>query len=213
MVVGKPKDRTKRLKKLYRKFMEWMMRTKPYHYLLKHIIPYLRFTTYYTTFTGIKYHIGYKLLRKGDIILTIDRKKLTTLLVPGEFSHAALCVSKDKVFEVAEMTHADYHEATFFDICKESDRVVIIRCDDWYYHYIEKVVAKCKSFKDAIYDVVFSNGVEALYCSELVYESDFERKLNVNLDDLAGLGRPYITPDGLYKAINCTIIWDSDEVK
>jgi len=56
-------------------------------------------------------------------------------------------------------------------------------------------------------------GVKALYCSELVYQSDFERRLDVNLEDLAGLGRKYISPDGLYKAKNVRVVWDSDEVE
>ena len=84
------------------------METSLYSYLLMHVIPYIRFSLYYTSTRGWTYHQGYKLLREGDIILTQDKKKLTTLLIGGEFSHAALCVSKDGIFEVAEMTHTNY---------------------------------------------------------------------------------------------------------
>lgn len=195
------------LRKLKNKFLMWFMDTKIYNYILRNIIPYIRFSMYYTTFRGWKYHQGYKLLKPGDIILTQDKKKLTTLLIGGEYSHAALCVSKDGVFEVAEMTHTDYTKSCFFDICKEADKVAILRCKDWDTEYTQKVVDKCKTFEDATYDNSFAFGVKSLYCSELVYHSDFEKRLIVDLDDLAGLGRNYISPFGLFKAENVDIIW------
>lgn len=196
------------MKKLYKKLVLWMMTTRPYKWMLSHVIPYIRFTTYYTSFKGHDYHKGYKLLQPGDIILTHDRKKLTSLLIPGDLTHAALCVAKDGQWEVSEMTHEDYRTSCFFDICKEATRVVIVRCKDWDATYIREIISRCKSYKYAKYDVQFSLGVEALYCSELVYESDFERRLDVNLEDLAGLGRPYISPLGLFKAKNAVIVWD-----
>ncbi len=180
--------------------------------MLKHVIPYIRFTTYYTSLRGAKYHDGYKKLEPGHIILTIDKKKLTSLLIPGDFAHAALCVSKfsdSGNYEIAEMTHTDYTKSYFFDLCKEADRVVIMKCLDWDEEYTKKVTAKCLEFEDAVYDVKFDFGVKQLYCSELVYQSDFERRLDVNLEDLAGLGRAYISPTGLYKAKNVQLIWDS----
>ena len=198
-----------------KKILVWMMNTDTYLWLLKHVIPYIRFTTYYTSLRGAKYQEGYKKLKPGHIILTIDKKKLTSLLIPGTFAHAALCLAKSdspNVYEVAEMTHTDYTKSYFFDICKEADRVIILECVDWDEEYVQQVIAKCLEFEGAVYDVKFGFGVKALYCSELVYQSDFERRLNVNLEDLAGLGREYISPDGLYKAKNIKVIWDSDGV-
>jgi len=190
----------------------WLMNTQAYGWMLKHVIPYIRFTTYYTSLRGAKYQDGYRKLEPGHIILTIDKKKLTSLLIPGDFAHAALCVSKFSTsgnYEIAEMTHTDYTKSYFFDLCKEADRVVIMKCHDWDEEYTKKVIAKCIEFEDAIYDVKFGFGVKALYCSELVYQSDFERRLDVNLEDLAGLGREYISPTGLYHANNIEIVWDS----
>ena len=79
------------MKSLYRKLVNWVMHTHLYKYLLKYVIPYIRFTTYYTNLRGKKYHLLYEKLRPGDVILTIDKKKLTTLLITGEFSHSFLC--------------------------------------------------------------------------------------------------------------------------
>lgn len=188
------------------------MNLELYSWFLKHVVPYVRFTLYYTSLRGTKYHAGYRVLKAGDIILTTDKKKLTTILIGGEWAHAALCVGVGTQFEIAEMTHTDYTKSHFFDVCKEADRVIILRCQDFDDAYVEKVVEKCLSFEGAKYDQKFELGVKALYCSELVYESDFERRLKVDLSDLAGLGREYISPTGLRYAENCFVVFDSDEV-
>lgn len=197
-------------RKLWTKFFNWLSKTKFYYHILMNVVPYIRFTTYYTSMKGRIFHKMYNLLKPGHIILTIDKKKLTTVLVPGEFSHAALCVSKDKVWEVSEMTHKNYTKSTFADVCFESDRVVILECPDFTRDYIQQVVEKCKSFEDAKYDTAFHLGVEALYCSELVYQSDFMQILDVSLEDQVGLNTPYISPTGLYRATNLTVVYDSD---
>lgn len=185
------------------------MQTKSYSWLLAKIIPFIRWSMYYTSFRGSEYHKAYELLQPGDYLVSIDNKKLTTLLIGGEWTHAAMCVSKDKQFEVAEMTHKGFTKSTLFDFCKESDRIAIYRCNDFDADYTSLVVEVCKSFEGVSYDDQFAIGVKALYCSELVYMSDFEGRLEVSLEDLAGLGRPYISPTGLAKASNAVCIYDS----
>ena len=198
------------MNKLYRRVVGYIMQTKMYRYLLKHVIPYIRFTTYYTNLRGKKYHALYQQLIPGDVILTIDKKKLTTLLIPGEFSHAAMCVSLDADWEVSEMTHSDYTKSCFFDICKESDRVVIMRCKKITDEQLSNAIAKCKSLQDATYDAEFSLGIKELYCSELIYVSYENNLIEANLEDFVGLGRDYISPVGLYHAKNLKIVVDSD---
>jgi len=188
------------------------MESKAYSWIMDKI-PFIRFCLYYTSTHGQEYKRGYSILRAGDIILTRDNWKLTTFLIPGEFPHAALCVSKGGDFEVAEMTRVGFRKSEFYDICHESDRVVIIRCKDWDKDYIEKVVEKCLSFDGANYDIKFELGVKALYCSELVVASDPEKRLIVSYGDLIGLGRPYISPMGIYAAKNIEVVWDSKEYK
>jgi uncharacterized protein YycO len=193
------------------KVIEWMMKTKIYKHVLMKIIPYIRFSLYYTDMTGVKYNALNKAMQPGDILLCIDKKKLTTKLIPGEFSHAAMCVSNDGVWETSEMTHNDYSKTCMFDICKESDRVVILR-PGLPLSVINKAIEKCKTYQDVDYDIEFSLGVEALYCSELVYESYADNVLGVDITDFAGLGKPYISPTGLYNAKNVTVIIDSDKL-
>lgn len=197
--------------KLMQGIFIWIMKTRAYKYLLLKIIPFIRFSLYYTKLKGNQYYSGYKILRPGHILLTTDKVKLTSFLIPGDFTHAALCVSKDsEEYEIAEMTHQNYTKSYFFDLCKEADRVVILECVDFTDGYIMKMIEKCKSFENTKYDVSFDLGVKELYCSELIYQADFKRLLDCDLSDIVGLNTKYISPDGLYKTKNVKLLWDSE---
>lgn len=195
-----------------RQILRLILKSKAYAYFMKNIIWRIRISNYYSDFKGSQYTEAYGKIHEGDIVLCIDKKKLSTMLIPGEFSHAALFLGKDAPFEVAEMVHTGYNKAYFFDVCKESDRVVIMRCMMFDPDYIEKVVSSAIGFQHSTYDIAFSMGIESLYCSELVYQADFERRLKLDLSDLAGLGVEYISPDGLLYADNCFCVYDSEGV-
>jgi len=202
------------MKNIYRKFILKIFQSALMSFIILHIIPYIRFNFYYSDFRGWKYKRGYRLLEAGDIIVTKDKWKLTSYLIPGEFTHASLCLDKspNSEFEIAEMTHTNFTKSTFYDLCREATRVRIIRCNDWDKYYIKNIIVPtCKSFKDVCYDTCFELGVKALYCSELIVQCDLEKRLIVNYEDIVGLGIPYISPTGISKAKNVKIIWDSDQ--
>ena len=198
-----------------------IMRTTIYNWLLKDIIPYIRFTTYYTHPTNKKFpkwgalaNLGYEKLKPGHIILTVDEKKLTTMLISkftGEegFSHAAQCISKDGKFEIAEMTHTNFTKSTWYDLCYESTRVVILECAAYDEEYIRDMIEITPEFENKPYDNLFQMGVEALSCAELCYMYDKDRRMKINLEPVLG-SDPYISPMGLYKGTNMTTVWDSD---
>lgn len=196
----------------------WLMQSSIYAFLLRNVIPYIRFTTYYTKFTGKQYFEAYCELKPGDIILTADKKKLTGLLIPGPVDHAAFCVNSfigmtafnnPEQYEVAEMTHENYKKSMFFDICKESDRVIIMRTP-FDQDYIKTMIRECRTFDQAVYDIDFDLGIKSLYCSELIYHSDIEKRLDLDLSDLHGLGRKYISPTGILTNKNLFCVYDSD---
>jgi hypothetical protein len=105
-----------------KKPLAWLMNTKAYSWVLLHVVPYIRFTTYYTSLRGAKYKAGYQKLMPGHIILTEDKKKLTSILIPGMFAHAALCLAKSDSpdeYEVAEMTHTNYTKIGTMPMCRK----------------------------------------------------------------------------------------------
>jgi hypothetical protein len=196
------------MRKLIFKFMQ----SSFFKWVLKYIIPYVRFSTQLPKLNGEAYFASYFQLRPGHIILTVDRKRISTILIPGIFSHAAFCVNVGSGTEVLEMTHTDFTESRFYDLARASDRVVILECMDWTESYIKDMISKAWSFRNAKYDNEFKLGVEALYCSELIYQADFLKTLKVDLSDFAGIGRPYVAPDDLLFAKNVYCTFDSDNI-
>lgn len=195
-----------------------MMQSRPYEYLLLHVLPNIRLSTHYTDFEGWQFRRAYDWVMPGDILLSYDGAKLSSILVSrltgGQFSHAALCIDKGSDYEVAEMIHTGYNEFAFFDFCKEADRVAIVRCWDWDGQYIDEVlIPTCRRFKRTRYDIYFRYGVKALYCAELPVMSDKLKLLAYDDSDLVGLGRRYVSPDDLYHAINGGVIFDSKYVE
>lgn len=186
------------------------MQSSFYEFIVLRILPYIRFSVYYTDFPGWVYQRGYKLLQPGDIILSGDRKKLTSMLIPGSLPHGSFCVAKNTEYEVAEMTHTNWTKSTFFDICKEATRVIIIRCVDFDDKYIDAMIFYSKSLEDSKYDTQFELGIKALYCFELPYQLDYERRMKLDLSDLVELGRPYLSSVGYMNMPNKIIVWDSN---
>jgi hypothetical protein len=197
--------------KFRRRFLLWVMETQIYEYLMTDVVWKIRFTMYYTQFSGRKYHKLYRDLLPGDIVLSTDGLKLTAKLIPGMWSHAGVCVSKNQVFEIAEMVHTGYRKSTFSDFCYESTRVCVLRPQGFGVHYTKRFIDNVLGFEGAPYDLEFELGVKALYCSEIIYLSDTERRLGCDLEDIAGLGRPYISPTGLYHS-NVDVVGDSDAI-
>lgn len=199
----------------YKQFLIWLISTKFWSWLLLDVIPYIRFSNQPTKIRGHIYNQGYAVLKAGDVILSRDNKKLTTWLITGKtgWTHASLCVGKlmptDIGCEVLEMDRKGQVQSDFFDICHEADRVAIYRCTDFTEDYIPKVIARCLSFKNVAYDVTFSMDPTKMACSEMVWDADFENRMKVDLTDDAHIGRPFISPNGLSKGKNMTLVWDS----
>ncbi len=217
------------LKKIWYHFLFWLTGTRLYLWSMKNLIPYIRFSLYYAlpenkNFSqwGVLEKRGYKYLKPGDLIFTIDNKKFSSKVIGlatekvGKKSpyfmpsHVALCVDVGSDFEVAEMTHLDYTKSTWQDVTRGSTRVVIARCKDWDETYVQNtIIPMAKSFKNKKYDDRFEMGQGSLACSELPYFADLERRAKVNLSPIIG-NKPYITPVGWILGKNIEIIWDSN---
>ncbi|MFA5344675.1 MAG: YiiX/YebB-like N1pC/P60 family cysteine hydrolase [Candidatus Omnitrophota bacterium] len=190
-------------KTMFKSVLHWVARTRPYLFVVRDILPYARISWGHTRLTGKKYREGYKLLKPGHIILSTDEERISSFLTPGDLDHAAICVGVGSDYEIGEMTHLGYTQSLFFDICHTSDRVVILDCTDWDDEYKQRVIEKCRSLVGMQYDFQFEVGDTVLYCSELVFCCDIEKRLEMVFGD-------YILPEDIYKAKNVKVIWDSD---
>ena len=186
----------------------WFMGLATYHWLARVILPRVRWRIHEPRLKLEVYGKGQKYLRAGDIIVSRKTGYLGSALTPGYWKHAALIVEDSSAPYIAEMTAKGFGLVRFDEVC-HADRVAVIRCDDWNDDYCKKVVRRCLSFEGLTYDTMFTLGVASLYCSELVYEADFEHRLLVDLSDLHGLGKQYISPQNIAEAANVFVVWDS----
>jgi len=178
------------------KFILWLMSTRFYRFLLKYVIPNITFFTA----TGPSYFFKQRIrdgMKAGDVLLSKSSGHLTNLLIGGKYSHAAIVVDTDKI---AEMTANGFDIVNVDKFCKQSTRICLLRLKDSDDDYGKEMAIKALEFSNADYDLSFTLGVEALYCSELCYQADFEKRFKCDLSDLAGLGKPYVSPLGLYSA-------------
>lgn len=144
-------------------------------------------------------------MQAGDILLSKSKFALTNVLIGGDFSHGAVAIGPD---EIAEMTANDFDVVDVDHFCKGTTRVALLRIVDLSDDYGRRVALTAMSFEGKRYDASFKLGVEALYCSELCYQADYQRRMQADLTDLVGMGRPYISPSGLYKAKGLELVYE-----
>lgn len=186
------------------RFLLWLMSTKLYRFFLKYILPQIQFFHA----TGPSYFIKQSLIDKmlpGDVLLTKSSFHLTNLLIGGRFSHAAIVIEKNKI---AEMTAKGFDVVNVSEFSKHCTKISLLRLHPQDNEYSKKMAQYCMNFSDRSYDNKFSLNVEALYCSELVYQSDYEKRIKYDLTDLIGAGTLYISPDGLYDAVGLTPVFE-----
>lgn len=188
-------------------------RFTPIRWVIKRLMPRIRFSTQATRMTGWQYRAGLAMVQPGDIILTVDYARLGAKLTPGLSSHAAICVSKSSdTAYCAEMTALGFGIVEWFDICHHADRVFICRCTEWDDDYIESVLEKVMEYcrVKTQYDFDFCHGDDRLYCSELIHVSDVEGRLGATPTRLFLTGEEVVTPDDLRTAKNVNTMFDSD---
>ena len=192
------------MKKLKTKVLLWLMSTRVYRFLLKYVIPEI--TIFHGP--GPSYFFKERLrrdMRPGDVLLSKSAFHLTNLLIGGRFSHGAMVVDQDAI---AEMKANDFDVVSVNDFCKGATRVALLRIKPTDDYYGAQMAARARTFEDREYDTSFELGVSALYCSELPMQADFEGRMQCDLSDLVGMGRPYISPEGLYSAQGLEVVME-----
>jgi hypothetical protein len=206
-----------KLKRNLRKLaVKAIMHSSLYRWVLVKVLPYFRFTTYYPKSNGFQYHIIESALIPGSLLFIKDNAKLAGKLIPGDWDHVAICVGKNIFgFVFAEMVVDGFRFSHLFDIMKECDHAAVKLCPDFWNdeNYPSDFINRVIAFRHAKYDIGFTLGVKELYCSELVYAADTEKRIKYDLEDLAGIGKPYISPQGLFDAANLVKLIDTREIE
>lgn len=115
------------------------------------------------------------LISQGDILLSYEAQRFTSLFIKGNFDHAAIVTSR---YSVMEAVGDDYYlgnnkggvrEVDLTEWLYKKDHVAIVR--PIYENDLPNKLAAANSFsfKGLGYDYGFRIGSELIYCSELVY--------------------------------------------
>lgn len=115
--------------------------------------------------SGADYDTLRMFMRTGDVLLSLSRGKSSNAFIPGFWSHAALITGYSRVIEATgdgvECSH-------IYDFCQNKDFVALLRPNFLTDSEAKEAAFHAIRMRGKPYDYLFSNGVDAFYCSELV---------------------------------------------
>ena len=115
------------------------------------------------------------MIKAGDVLLSYESGRWTSLFIKGEWDHAAIVDHNLYVVEavgdnfVNGINKGGVRKVKLEEWLWKKNHIAILRYDDF---TISRCAANfCKGFLGKNYDYTFSSENETLYCSELVYAS------------------------------------------
>lgn len=182
------------------------MQSKFYEFFLRHVVPRLRWPEGLPMMIRLN---SMQWLEDGDLVLVRTKKSLGAKLIPGLWDHLLVYTNHAPKFQFVEMIAHGWNEVDYKHVFNDCDGICILRPKlPWSKKYINIFRRKCLSFKGCKYDNQFTLGIKTLYCFEMAYQSDVEHKLNFNLEDLAGLGRPYLSGNGIRNCPDLRVVYE-----
>lgn len=176
----------------------WVMSTWVMQWVIKFVVPKVRFTVTPPRMNSGQYSAFEQSIQPGDLVFSVDRAKLSTVLIGGSWAHVGIVDSDKMIVEAHFPKSRRIHPAEF---CFTSDVVALARPESTW--VAEKLARRAKNLIGYPYDTFFQEGDRALYCSELVKQADYENELGFSPDADAGYDRTkIIKPDDLYMAEN-----------
>lgn len=148
------------------------------------------------------------LLEPGDVLLTRTNGELTTLIVPGFWKHAAVCIGKSKIIDA---TFAGVKERWLADLVMRTDYLAVMRVKEVTVHDQINITEFAQDQLGKVYDFEMqANDIDALFCSELVLNAVNYAKGDNYLELRERVGVDTFTPNDCYLAKKkFDIIWES----
>lgn len=142
---------------------------------------------------------------RGVVIGSRDPSKLAGKVIPGDIDHVGIL----DCGYVIEAKANGVIKTPLDEFILEAEGIVLCYGIKWNKEYRNDIANKANTFIGRPYDRKLSFGSSALYCSEVCFESDFNKICKYDTTDLAGIGRDYISPVGVLEAVGMTRIYDS----
>lgn len=126
---------------------------------------------------------AYLTLRKGDIILLGNLKRLRSVIIPGPFTHAAFYLGHKKVIHA---TPEGVGYATLHHLVSVSDTFAILRIQNVKHRWniITKAAAFAKQQLGSHYDSFFRHQKHLFFCTELINSAFHHAGYHTGLRDI-----------------------------
>lgn len=133
----------------------------------------------------------------GDVIVVTRNRSLTSLLIPGHWTHAVL-VSGDDWFIHATYPKVVYGRLT--EMVLANTDVALLRPKFADAEQQAWAVATAETWLGKPYDLGFDSSVDSFYCSELVWRAYLTAVPKWKFNARFRLGEQTVTPTDLYDA-------------
>lgn len=168
--------------------------------------------------TGKDYYKAWPKLKPGAIFLTKIRGDLTSYIIPGYWSHAAIYAPRTNATVdemVMEAEGPGVLQTDLVSFMTSKDELVIL--EPLVSDAIKARAAEIATSQLGMpYDYAFDfhmSGQKAFYCSELVWwsyaQACLEAKVECPFEPEMELGVPTISPDNIYASLNFHVVYDS----
>jgi len=150
--------------------------------------------------TGESYRIISKIIKPGDILLARSEEYLSTMLIPGYWTHCGFYFGGPQ----ERVIHAVSDGVVIEDIINfmRTDELIILRPEE---KYVERAMLLAKSMINQTYDFLFDFTDEnRISCSELIYCCYYQL-----IVPQKRFGKPTVVADDIANSRNFSIIWDS----
>ena len=161
--------------------------------------------------TSKDYRACKSVMKNGMILVTSTRGELTTLLIPGFFSHVGSIISQN---EIIEATGHGVVKTDLIDFLLSRDYAVLLKpkwlCDK----QMEDAAKIAESMEGRGYDYEFSSDSTQFYCSELAMYSYKQVDPNSPLELRNRMGQLTFIPEDFWRAGDkFDIVWTSESLK
>lgn len=147
------------------------------------------------------------LMKPGDILITSTRGELTTILIPGFWSHNAIVVDENSCVEAIGLGVV---KTDLIDFILTRDYAVLMRPKNMSDEQLQKVADFTISKIGAMYDYEFESDNEQFYCSELAYRGLKEVDPKFPFELRERMGQMTVVPEDFWRAADkFDLIWSS----
>ncbi len=147
-------------------------------------------------------------MRNGMILITNTNGELTSMLIPGFFSHVGMIVDPNTIIEA---TGKGVHKTDLIDFILSRDYAVLLKPKWLNYEQMDEAAMIAVANEGRPYDFEFSADTKSFYCSELAFHSYKMIDPSSPIELRNRMGQMTFVPEDFWRASQkFEIVWMSE---